>query len=50
MTLNDDPPIVHEVPEITPEVYENAEEEALRNNRVVIVNVVDETDDSNEQE
>lgn len=49
MTLNDDPPIVHEVEEITPEVYKDAEDEALNTGRVVIVNVVDETDDSDEQ-
>lgn len=37
MTISDDPPIVHEVEEITPEVHEDAADEALETNRVVVV-------------
>lgn len=50
MPISDEEPVVHEVKEITPEVYKDAEEdEALDTGRVVIVNVVDETESSDEQ-
>lgn len=37
MVISDDPPIVHEVEEITPEVYKDAADEALDTNQVVVV-------------
>lgn len=49
MTISDEAPIVHEVEEITPEVINDMHNEALETGRVVIVNIVDETDNSDEQ-
>lgn len=36
MSISDEEPIVHEVEEITPEVLEDAGEEALETNRVIV--------------
>jgi hypothetical protein len=43
MTISDDPPIVHEVPEITSEVYKDAGDEALDTNQVIVVYETPET-------
>lgn len=47
---NDNPPIVHEVTEITEEVYEDSEQEAIDTGSVVIVNVVSTPDPDVEEE
>lgn len=41
-------PTVHEVPEVTEEVYEDAEKEALETGNVVVINVVEETEEPND--